>query len=148
MLYEKNLVLFKKLDPEAITPTRGHSHDAGFDLYCLETVDLLEGFSRKLRTGIAIEVPTNFFGLVMARSSTYGNNGVMLTNGAGVIDCGYTGEILIPVIALGGPAEIKKGDRLTQIIFVPILPNVVLAETSTLTSLSDRGEGGFGSTNK
>lgn len=139
----------KKINEKAIVPTQGHKADAGYDLYaCLEVDGIIyPGETLKVPTGIALEIPEGYFGGVFARSGLATKQGLRPANCVGVIDAPYRGEV---IVALHNdsktPQKISHGDRIAQIVFLPILNvefNVVdeLAETN-------RGDGGFGSTGK
>ena len=139
----------KKINENAIVPTQGHKADAGYDLYaCLEVDGIIyPGETLKIPTGIAVEIPEGYFGGVFARSGLATKQGLRPANCVGVIDAHYRGEI---IVALHNdsktPQKISHGDRIAQLIMIPILSiefNVVdeLSET-------DRGSGGFGSTGK
>lgn len=147
-------IKFKKLDPNAIIPTRGNKHDAGYDLYLLEDHEL--GNFARLRTGVAVELNPmlqavnvdaspvfTVVGLVRARSSAFAK-GLMIQ---GTIDEGYRGELMVQVWNISGDTyRLKKGDRIAQLVVVPsvILPTKEVEELSD----SDRGHGAFGSTGK
>jgi len=135
---------FTKLTSTAITPTRGTTGAAGLDLYADADVFVLTGESVMLGTGIAVEVPLDHVGLVFIRSSL-GKAGVGLTNSVGVIDSDYRGEIMLSLAATTGH-YIRKGQRVAQMIIMPVVP-VEMVEVDAL-STTDRGAGGFGSTGK
>lgn len=139
----------KFLDSRAWVPTRAHARDAGLDLYAIERAEILPGQDHTLRTGIAVAIPEGHFGLVALRSSV-AKRGLSLQNGLGVIDAGYRGEILIAASCrrpkLGGIVEVEEGDRIAQLLVLPILETKV----SIVNDLpdSERGEGGFGSSGR
>ena len=121
-------ITFQKLDTELPTPQRAHVGDAGIDLY--EAV--LESLGWRA-------------GLVLPRSGLALRHGVGVVNGPGLIDPGYRGEVQVLLVNHGSdPVELRRGDRIAQLVVVAV-PTVELVESSTLP-LSDRGEGGFGST--
>src|SRR5690349_18996278 len=82
----------KKLDQDAILFTKAHHSDAGFDIYSLEDVVILPGEIAKIKTGIAINIPTGYVGLIMDKSSM-GSKGFKVFGG--VVDAGYTGEVMV-----------------------------------------------------
>ncbi len=139
----------KKLNANAITPTQGHKTDAGYDLYaCLEMNDIIyPGETLKIPTGIALEIPEGYFGGVFARSGLATKHGLRPANCVGVIDAPYRGEI---IVALHNdsktPQKISHGDRIAQLVVLPIL-NVEFNVVDELSD-TDRGDGGFGSTGK
>lgn len=143
-------VKFKKTHPDAVAPYRAHSDDAGFDLFAvdikyktdasLEGVRLYEYY--EYDTGIVVEIPAGYVGLVFPRSSV-SKTVLRLCNSVGVIDSGYRGNIKLRFA--GGKGEhYRVGDKIGQIIIMPLL-DVDFEETSTLSE-TDRGSGGFGST--
>jgi len=140
-------VRFKKLTPTAITPARGTPGAAGLDLYSDEKVLLLSGNVTMVRTGIAVEIPEGYVGLVFVRSSL-GKAGVALANSVGVIDSDYRGEILLAMVYTSsfGGQYIREGDRIAQLVVIPA-PLFELQEVDELSE-TKRGEGGFGSTGK
>lgn len=138
-------ISFKKLYPDAVAPTRARDGDAGFDLTC-HTIEDTETPVLKFRTGIAVEIPTGYFGLLRPRSSICKTGYLMASSG--VIDSGYRGEIMIPLRYIWHPNAVRyqPGDRVCQLIILP-LPQVHFVEVQEL-SPSERGDGGFGSTGK
>jgi len=136
------MIKVKLLHAEARPPTVAHAgSDLGFDLYSLEDGVLLPGVPVKVRTGIAVEGPAGW-GFVLGDRSSMAARGIATT--AGVIDAGYRGEILILMTNLGDSAlEIKAGEKIAQMIPVPVLTGTV----ETVSSLEDsaRAEKGFGS---
>ena len=158
-------IRFKKLIPEAKKPYKAIDVDAGFDLYCTsieETPDYIQ-----YNTGIAVEIPEGYVGLVFPRSSVTKHD-LMLKNSVGVIDASYRGEIMcrfqitkeddrqlkLPFDVMitkitNIRSEIKLyniGDRVAQIVFLE-LPKITLVEAQELTD-TERGSGGFGHTGK
>ena len=139
----------KKLRTGAILPTYGTAFSAGADLYaCLEEdVTILPGETKKIPTGIAMELPAGTAGLIYARSSLGTKKGLAPANKVGVVDSDYRGEFLIFLHNHGSQAQtITHGDRIAQLLVTPVFtPGFVEADT-----LSDtvRGDGGFGSTGR
>lgn len=96
-------------------------------------------------TGLFLEIPLGYEGQVRARSGLSIKNGITLVNCVGTIDSDYRGELKIPIINLGDqPFEIKKGDRIAQLI-VTKYEQVIWEDTKEIEE-SSRGHGGFGST--
>src|SRR5690606_27542145 len=89
----------KKLHPDAKLPTYAHQGDAGFDLYAIETVTIPVGARVLVGTGIAMEIPLGYVGLIWDKSGLAMNHG--LKNLGGVIDAGYRGEKKAGVVNLG-----------------------------------------------
>jgi dUTP pyrophosphatase len=140
-----------KLDQRAITPTVANpGEDLGFDVYALEETLLPPNAPVKVRTGIAVhfekaESPQQKFGLLVRDRSSMASKGILAS--AGVIDAGYRGELLILLTSYAGadPFAIKAGDKIAQLIPLPVLTGAGVVETSDLPA-SSRGQGGFGST--
>ena len=145
-----NELKLKKLREGAVVPQRATSGSAGLDLSaCLEQPLAIPAGGRALiPTGIAIALPgPAYVALLFARSSLGVRRGLMLTNGVGVIDSDYRGEVLVNLANIGDEAyEIAPFERVAQLIVTPVvLPELV--ETDVLDE-TERGEGGFGSTGK
>jgi dUTP pyrophosphatase len=137
----------KLLDPAARAPVVAHpGEDLGYDLFALEGAELGPRATVRVRTGIAVEArhPETgaALGLLVRDRSSMAAKGIATT--AGVIDAGYRGEILILMTNLGdAPLEIKAGEKIAQMIPVPVLTGAV----ETVSNLEDsaRAEKGFGS---
>ena len=142
-------VNIKKLNENAILPTYGSEFSAGADLYaCMEEPLTIEaGKTRLVHTGIAMEIPEGYVGLIYARSGLATKRGLAPANKVGVIDSDYRGEIMVALYNQGETAQIiEQGERIAQIVLTPYLR----AEFETAEELSDtaRGAGGFGSTGR
>ena len=137
-------VKIKKLIPEAIIPKYAKLGDAGLDLTATSmSVDERDNYV--YGTGLAVEIPEGYVGLVFPRSSI-ANIDLILTNSVGVIDAGYRGEIMAKFKSKSVfPRHYQVGERIAQLLIIPY-PYITFVEAETL-SLTDRGEGGFGSTN-
>lgn len=137
-------VRFKKLHPEAIIPSYAKPGDAGMDMTAISIMDD-EGFQVTYGTGIAVEIPEGYVGLIFPRSSIRKYQ-IELTNSVGVIDSGYRGEIQFTFNKTAGVPSKRYavGDRIGQLIIMPY-PTVIPIESDTLSD-TERGEGGFGST--
>lgn len=141
-------VKIKKLSPYAALPAYATPASAGVDLCAciLEKLVINPGENVKIPTGIAIELPNQHtVALVFARSGLASRSGLGLTNGVGVIDSDYRGEVQVLIQNLGTlPVTINPGDRIAQMVFMPIF-QALLEEVSELGE-TVRGTGGFGST--
>ncbi len=139
-------LLFKKLTPNAHTPTYGSPYSAGADLYSAEeTVTIAPGESRLMHTGIAVEIPAGYVGLVYARSGLAAKRGLAPANKVGVIDADYRGEIMVCLYNHSGIEQtVEAGERIAQMVVAPFLA-CEYEETDELSE-TVRGEGGFGST--
>lgn len=143
-------IKIKKLRENAKIPKRATSGSAGMDLYaCIEEpITLAPGQLAIVPTGIAIALPDNSCAAFLyARSGLGVKHGICLSNGVGVIDSDYRGEICAGLCNVSDkPYTIEPDERVCQMVIAPILtPDVV--EVSELDD-TDRGEGGFGSTGK
>ena len=135
----------KKIEEQAIVPTRSNSDDAGWDLYSITTRSIAPSQRVTIRTGISLEIPEEYVGLIWPRSGMSVKNGIDVL--AGVVDSGYRGEIKVCLLNTSREwMDIKEGDRIAQILFQQV-PHFQLQEVDILQN-SDRGEGGFGSTGK
>ena len=132
-------VKIKKLHKDAVVPSYAKSGDAGMDLTAVEAVETSDHIT--YRTGLAIEIPQGYAGLLFPRSSIY-KKGQLLTNSVGVIDSGYRGEIMLKFTR--SINQYAVGDRIGQIIIIPF-PKIEFEEVKQLSE-SDRASGGFGST--
>ena len=133
-------VKFKKMHPDAVIPTYAKEGDAAMDLYAAESMKDKWG-NHVYLTGIALEIPPGFVGLLFPRSSV-SKTCLSLANSVGVVDSGYRGEIMLKYRHTGEANSIyKSGDRVGQLIIMPF-PQVELIEVSKL-STTERGEGGF-----
>ena len=143
-------VNFKKLDKNAHAPIYGSEFAAGADLYALtggETVRFKPGETKMIHTGIAVEIPEGYAGLVYARSGIATKRGLAPANKVGVIDSDYRGEVMVSLHNHSNEEqEIADGERIAQLVIAPFLA----AEFTECDELTDtqRGEGGFGSTGK
>ncbi len=141
-------VNLKKLNNNAVVPTKGSDYSAGYDLYaCLDEEFILikPGEVVKVPTGIAVEIPNGYVGLIFARSGLAINKNLAPVNKVGVCDSDYRGEYLVALLNSGKEeVKIKNKDRIAQLVIVPIL-SVKFKEVASLTE-TKRGEGGFGST--
>lgn len=143
-------IKIKKLKKNAKIPKRATSGSAGMDLYaCIdEPITLAPGQLVIVPTGIAIALPDNrCAAFLYARSGLGVKHGICLSNGVGVIDSDYRGEICAGLCNVSDkPYTIEPDERVCQMVIAPVLtPDVV--EVSELDD-TDRGEGGFGSTGK
>lgn len=141
------IIKLKKLNPNAKTPTKGSLFSAGFDLYaCLENeIKIKPNETVKVPTGIALEIPTGFVGLIFARSGLATKKGLAPANKVGVCDSDYRGEYLVALHNHGQlEATIKPNDRIAQLVVVEV-QNFDFEEVAELSS-TQRNENGFGST--
>ena len=139
----------KKLRPGAHLPTYGTEFSAGADLYaCLEEpVTIAPGETKKIPTGLSMEIPVGCAGLIYARSSLGTKQGLAPANKVGVVDSDYRGEFMIFLHNHGSQTQtVSHGDRVAQLLVTPVFtPGFEEADELTDTA---RGAGGFGSTGK
>lgn len=139
----------KKLKDNATTPTYGSDYAAGADLYaCLdEALTIQPNETVFVGTGIAVEIPEGYAGLIYARSGLSCKRDLAPANKVGVVDADYRGEVTVALHNHGTePQTIEKDERIAQMVVAPFLA----IEFNEVDELSDtvRGVGGFGSTGK
>ena len=139
----------KKLNERATIPTYGTDFAAGADLYSCEEgeITIAPGETRFVHTGIALEIPQGYVGLVYARSGLSTKRGLAPANKVGVIDCDYRGEIMVALYNHSSVAQtLAVGERVAQIVFT----KYDTAEFEVVDELdsTERGVGGFGSTGR
>lgn len=142
-------IAVKKLRPNAKLPTFGSAEAAGADLYaCLEQETTVHpGETVFVPTGLAMELPKGYVGLIYARSGMACKRGLAPANKVGVIDSDYRGEFIVALHNHGTTAQtISNGERIAQLVVAPVL----MPCYEEVEELSDtvRGAGGFGSTGK
>jgi dUTP pyrophosphatase len=139
---------FARLHDGAREPARAHDGDAGYDLYAVETASISPGERASVGTGIAVEIPDGWAGLVLPRSGLAVRHGITLPNAPGLIDSGYRGEVRVLLLNTDPHEtfEISPGDRIAQLILVRHeVPELVEVESLEETV---RGAGGFGSSGR
>jgi dUTP pyrophosphatase len=139
-------VAVRQLDPDLPLPSYAHPGDAGADLCAAADVDIEPGMWIAVPTGIAIELPEGYVGLVHPRSGLAARLGVTVLNAPGTIDAGYRGEIMVILINhdRAAVAKIARGDRIAQLV-VQRVERAHFHRADVLTE-SVRGEGRHGST--
>ena len=133
----------------AVLPVYGSKHAAGADLCaCLDAAaEIAPGQTVMIPTGLAVELPEGWAGLVYARSGLASRKDLAPANKVGVVDADYRGEILVALHNHGGEVRrVEPGDRIAQLVLAPA-PQAVFEETDTLSGTA-RGSGGFGSTGR
>lgn len=140
-------IAVKKLDERAVLPTYGSEFAAGADLYAVADgdVEILPNETKLIKTGLALEIPQGYAGLIYARSGLASKRGLAPANKVGVVDADYRGEVMVALHNHSNlPQKISAGERIAQLVVAPFLK----AEFTAVDELSDtvRGEGGFGST--
>jgi dUTP pyrophosphatase len=128
-------------------PERAHAGDAGYDLRSVDEASLPPGGRALIRTGISLAVPGGYAALVLPRSGLAMKHGVAPVNTPGLIDSGYRGEIMVPLINHDreNSFRIERGMRIAQLVLVRA-EEVAFTEVEALEAGTDgRDEGGFGS---
>ena len=140
-------IAVKKLDERAVLPTYGSAYAAGADLYAVLDSDIViqPNETKLIKTGLAMEIPEGYAGLIYARSGLASKRGLAPANKVGVVDADYRGEVMVALHNHSGVAQtVSHGERIAQLVVAPFLR----AEYTEADALSDtvRGVGGFGST--
>ena len=142
-------IAVKKLDENAVLPTYASAYAAGADLYALSDCEITfaPGETKLIRTGLAMEIPEGYAGLIYARSGLASKRGLAPANKVGVVDADYRGEVMV---ALHNHSEIEQKiapkERIAQLVVAPFL-KADYFETDELSE-TVRGVGGFGSTGR
>ena len=131
-----------KLDQGAEMPNRAHKDDAGLDLFAADTVYIAPRSHEVVETGVHVEIPRGFVGLLTSKSGLMSKHGITCR---GTIDSGYTGSIKAVMFNHSDKAyKVEKGSKVTQLVILPIVtPEIELVD---LLEETERGSGGFGST--
>jgi len=149
-------IRIKKLHPDAVIPSYSAIGDAGMDLVATSAAISPDGLYIEYGTGVSIEIPEGYVGLLFARSSI-SKTPLILANHVGVVDSGYRGEIKLRFKDLlmsqtengelfGSELSYEVGNKIGQIMILPY-PQIEFVESLELSD-TVRGEGGFGSTGK
>jgi len=139
------ILKIKKLNPDARLPEYAHPGDAGFDLFAPQAFTLAPGERAGIPSGVAIEIPEGYVGLIWDKSGLSIKNGLKTLGG--VLDAGYRGEIMIGMTNLSTePYTFEKGHKIAQML-VQKVERVEIEEIEDL-SQTERGAGGLGSTGK
>jgi dUTP pyrophosphatase len=129
-----------------LVPAYAHPGDAGADLHAAEAVTLAPGERYTVPTGVSIALPEGFAAFVVPRSGLAAKHGITIVNSPGTVDAGYRGEIRVTVLNTDRsmPYDIAVGDRIAQLILVPVT-RAIFVPVESLPE-SRRGTAGFGST--
>lgn len=138
-------VALQRLDPGVALPQRAHADDAGVDLCTVVDVSLAPGQRVLVGTGVAVELPAGFVGLVHPRSGLASRLGLTVLNAPGTVDAGYRGEIKVCLVNhdRSNTITLRRGDRIAQLLVQRVV-QVSFTEVDELAS-SERGERGHGS---
>lgn len=138
------MIIETKMQVEGCQPYRANNHDAGADLISLYGVVIESGKAEIVHTGVSINIPVGYVGLVFSRSG-HAKKGLRLANSVGVIDSGYQGEIMAVIYNDSeNTITINPGERVAQLVII----KCEYPQFSIVTEFSEktiRGEGGFGS---
>ncbi len=140
-------VSVKKLDERAVLPTYGSAYAAGADLYAVldEDLTIAPNETKFVKTGLAMEIPEGYAGLIYARSGLASKRGLAPANKVGVVDADYRGEVMVALHNHSAVEQIvKHGERIAQLVVAPFL-KVDFTQAEELEETA-RGVGGFGST--
>ena len=142
-------IAVKKLDERAVLPVYGSAYAAGADLYAVLPAPLAiaPGETKLIKTGLSMEIPEGYAGLIYARSGLAAKRGLAPANKVGVVDADYRGEVMVALHNHSNiPQTVEPLERIAQLVVAPFLR----AEYFECETLSDtvRGEGGFGSTGR
>lgn len=136
---------FVKLREDAILPTQANAGDAGYDLYASEDAVVSAFPQTVVGTGVGVNLPTGYVGLICSRSGLAAKDGVAVLNAPGIIDSSYQGELKVILHSVGSyDKQIKKGDRIAQFVVTTFLSEP--PRWTTYSRPSVRGAGGLGST--
>ncbi len=138
---------FRRIHPDATLPSYAHPSDAGMDVRSVEDVMIAPGARALVHTGLVMLLPPGSEAQVRPRSGLTLKHGITVLNTPGTIDSGYRGEVGV-ILANFGDADfpVKKGDKIAQIVVSPV-SQAEIVETDEV-DLTDRGDGGFGSTGR
>jgi len=141
-------VYFNRLHADAKIPEYGSFDAAGCDLYAVEDVDLEPGDIEVIHCGFSMEFPKEIEAQIRPRSGMAIKEGLTVVNSPGTVDADYRGEIMVGMINVSKTTKtVRKGDRIAQMVFVPIYRAHFLETTSGLSDTT-RGVNGFGSTGR
>lgn len=140
-------VKVQKIHEDAVIPEYAHVTDAGADIYAIEDVAVKPHTTVLIKTGLKVAIPTGYEIQIRPRSGMSLKTTMRVANAPGTIDAGYRGEVCVIMENTGNLTyNISKGDKVAQMVIMPV-PMINWIETNELDD-TDRGEGGFGSTDQ
>ena len=148
---QKAQIKVKKLRENAKIPTYGTELSAGADLYAAldEAVTIAPNETKFIPTGLSIEFPVGFGGMIYARSGLSCKQGLAPANKVGIVDADYRGEVMVPLYNHSNETRtVAPGDRVAQIVFTPFLKGLFEEVETFDVEETERGAGGFGHTGK
>lgn len=144
---ERVKVQIKKLSEDAVIPQYAHKTDAGADVYAIEDVTLKPHETQLIKTGISVAIPVGYEIQVRPRSGLSLKTGLRVANAPGTIDSDYRGEVCVIMTNTANLSQtINKGNKIAQLV-ISAVPMIDWVEVDELDP-TERGEGGFGSTDK
>ena len=135
----------KLLNKGASYPVKAHKTDAGFDLFSIDETSINRYERKLIHTGISIQIPPGYYGQIFDRSGNALKRGLHIMGG--VIDSGYTGEVGVILFNTEQPQRLRYMDKIAQIVILPV-PECAIVPVYDELDESDRGDGGFGSTDQ
>ena len=139
-------VFIAQLLPDAILPHKAHPTDAGFDLAIPDDCMLAAQTHASINLGFAIQIPAGWYGQIFARSSVFRQS---LAVHPGVIDADFRGAVQLLVYnQLCTAQSVHRGDRLAQLLFLPVPDTTLATVTASQLTQTPRGSGGIGSTGR
>ena len=135
-------IKIQKINPEIKIPSYAHTGDAGMDLYAAENVNIKPGERKVVATGMKMEIPSGYVGLIWDKSGLASKNGLKIMGG--VIDATYRGEAGVVIVNLSDQEyRVEKNNKIAQML----IQKVASAEIEEVENLENtsRGDGGFGS---
>lgn len=140
------LVPLQALDPDLEAPSRIRTGDAAADLPARNDARLDPGERYLMPTGFAVAIPEGYCGLILPRSGLALRNGLSIVNSPGLIDSGYRGELQVILLNTGDkPIDLERGQRIAQLLVLPVPALRFVATEELPPSPDDRGADGFGS---
>lgn len=145
---ERVTVKIERINSDAKIPEYAHKTDAGADVFSAEEVTILAGETKIVKTGIKVAIPVGYEIQVRPRSGLSAKTGLRVANAPGTIDSDYRGEIGIILTNIGTNAveTIHIGDKIAQLVIAPT--PMIKWEEGPVDDVTERGDGGFGSTDK
>lgn len=133
-----------RVDDYGFVPERAHATDAGMDIKACDDAVVPAHGNKVFRTGVHVELPPMTAGVLVSKSGLNVNHNITST---GLIDEGYTGEVMVKLYNYGdADYRVKRGDKISQLVVVPVWYEAV--ELVDELGETDRGNNGFGSTGK